>query len=112
MFEKQHEPLAPWPVFLLRFLKCFMIGLGVICLGLAIGMLGYHYFEPEMTWIDAFSSAALVLSDQGPITHLQTNAGKIFVGIYALFSGLVFVSIVGVVFAPVLHRFCHAYNGK
>jgi hypothetical protein len=67
-------------------------------------MLGYHLFE-KMSWVDAFVNASMILSGMGPLGPLNTNAGKIFAGFYALFSGLAFIVIIAVIFSPVIHRF-------
>ena len=72
------------------------------------GVAGYHFFE-EMTWIDAFVNAAMILSGMGPVKELQTSGGKFFAGCYALYSGLVLILVTGFILAPivnfVLHRF-------
>jgi hypothetical protein len=52
----------------------------------------------------------MILSGMGPMATLQTNGGKIFAGCYALFSGLAFITIIGVVLAPVAHRFFHKFH--
>lgn len=87
-----------------RVLRSFLIGLLAICAALGIGMLGYHYLE-EMTWMDAFANAAMILSGMGPLTPLHTESGKFFAGCYALFSGLFFILMVAIIFGPFIHRF-------
>jgi hypothetical protein len=72
-------------------------------------MAGYHVFE-KLSWLDAFVNAAMILSGMGPLGPLQTAAGKLFAGCYALFSGLAFITTIGVVFAPVFHRFLHKFH--
>jgi hypothetical protein len=63
-----------------------------------------------MSWVDAYVNAAMILSGMGPVSSLQTDAGKIFAGCYALFSGLAFLSSIGIVFAPAFHRFLHKFH--
>jgi hypothetical protein len=46
----------------------------------------------------------------GPVATLQTDAGKIFAGCYALFSGIALITILGIIFAPVVHRFLHKFH--
>lgn len=75
-----------------------------IVIALYIGMLGYHFFE-HMSWVDAFSNAAMILSGMGPLTPLITVSGKIFAGCYALFSGLAFIVLVSIMFSPIIHQF-------
>jgi len=72
-------------------------------------MLGYHWLE-HMRWIDAFANAAMILSGMGPIDPLKTDGGKLFAGLYAIYSGLAVILIAGVVFAPVVHRFLHRFH--
>lgn len=90
--------------FLSHLARNAVVGLIAIVIALLIGMWGYHYFE-DMSWEDAFVNAAMILSSMGPMTPLHTTAGKIFAGLYALFSGLAFLLIVGIIFVPVMHRF-------
>lgn len=86
-----------------------MFGLLIVTLALIIGMWGYHHFE-NMPWVDAFANASMILSGMGQLTPLLTSTGKIFAGFYALFSGLVFMLVIGIVFAPILHRFLHKFH--
>jgi hypothetical protein len=58
-----------------------------------------------MSWVDAFLNASMILSGMGPVTPLETTAGKIFAGFYALFSGLAFIAIVVMILSPLLHKF-------
>ena len=109
MFETKSKPLLPRPSYYVRVARSATIGLVVIAIALGAGMLGYHYFE-GMPWIDAFANAAMILSGMGPLGPLSTAKGKLFAGFYALFSGLVFVVIMGIVFAPVVHRFMHRFH--
>ncbi len=71
----------------------------MVFLALGIGMLGYHGFE-GMSWIDSFANAAMILSGMGPLTPLSTTSGKVFAGFYALFSGLVFIAVAGILRHP------------
>ena len=109
MFETSSKPLLPRPSYYARLARSAAIGLVVIAVALSVGMLGYHHFE-GMPWIDAFANAAMILSGMGPLTALATAKGKLFAGFYALFSGLVFVVVMGIVFAPVVHRFMHRFH--
>jgi len=109
MFEKHNQPLASFSTFILRIITYFVLGLLLISIALGIGMLGYHVFE-GLPWIDAFLNASMILATMGPVDHLITPAGKIFAGFYALFSGLIFVFVIGVIFSPVIHRFFHNFH--
>ena len=105
-FEHRKEPLLPWPAFMRRLVNSFGIGVGLIGVSLAFGMVGYRELM-ALSWIDAFVNAAMILSGMGPLAAPQTAAAKLFAGTYALFSGLAVLAIAGVVFAPVVHRFLH-----
>jgi hypothetical protein len=109
MFEHRKAPLLPRQAFFARLARSVGLGLVMIAVSLGIGMMGYHTFE-NMPWVDAFANAAMILSGMGPLTTLQTSSGKLFSGFYALFSGLVFIVIIGLVFAPVVHRFLHKFH--
>ena len=109
MFEHRKHPLLPRRAFYRRLARHFGFGLCLIAGALAIGMLGYHFFE-NLPWIDAFANAAMILSGMGPLGSLQTDAGKVFAGCYALFSGLIFIVVVGIVLAPVGHRLLHKFH--
>lgn len=89
-----------------RFVRTLIWGVIAIMIALGIGMCGYHFLE-KMSWVDAFINASMILSGMGPIGSLQTDAGKIFAGLYALFSGLFFIIIVALIFSPLIHRFLY-----
>jgi hypothetical protein len=109
MYEHHTQPLLPRKVYYQRLARHTGIGGVVIAGSLAFGMAGYHYFE-QLPWVDAFVNAAMILSGMGPVATLQTEGGKIFAGCYALFSGIALISIVGIIFAPVVHRFLHKFH--
>lgn len=71
-------------------------------------MIGYSYFE-GMNVVDAYINAAMILSGMGPVSNLQTDGGKIFAGSYALFSGIVFLIVIAIILAPLIHRFFHKF---
>lgn len=78
----------------------------ILLLSLMIGMSGYHHFE-HMTWVDAFANTAMILSGMGPLRTDLTESGKIFAGVYALYSGLVVIAVTGLLLAPAVHRLMH-----
>jgi hypothetical protein len=109
MFEHHKEQLLPRRIFLVRLARGAGIAGLIVLASLGLGMAGYHFLE-KLSWLDAFVNAAMILSGMGPLAPLQTNAGKFFAGCYALFSGLAFITTMGVVFAPVFHRFLHKFH--
>jgi hypothetical protein len=76
---------------------------------LLIGIFGYHCFEKH-SWTDAFLNASMILSGMGPVSELRTEGGKLFASFYALFSGIVFISVISIVVLPVVHRFLHKFH--
>jgi hypothetical protein len=89
--------------FYTHFFRNIVWGILLIILALFIGMCGYHFFE-QMTWIDAFLNAAMILSGMGPVVILSTTGGKLFAGFYALFSGLTFIILIGILLSPGIHH--------
>ena len=106
MYEKKTQPLASQRVFFIRLGRNMFFMLILILLTLLIGVVGYHYLAGA-EWIDAFHNASMILSGMGPVITIETKTGKIFSSFYALFSGLVFVTNIGVLLAPVMHRIMH-----
>jgi hypothetical protein len=109
MYERRAQPLLPRRVFYARLSRSIVIGAAIILGSLCIGMAGYRYFE-KLSWLDAFTNASMILSGMGPLAPIQTTGGKLFAGCYALFSGIAFISSVGIVFAPIFHRFLHKFH--
>jgi hypothetical protein len=89
--------------------RSFALALAITLVSLSIGMAGYHGFE-GLSWLDAFLNAAMILSGMGPVAQLQTTAGKLFAGCYALFSGLALITTLAVIIAPLFHRFLHKFH--
>lgn len=106
MFEHHRQPLLSRPAFLRRVGRFAAAALLLVAASWLIGILGYRAFE-GMPWIDAVLNAAMLLGGMGPVTPLQTDAGKLFASLYALFSGIVFLVSVAILIAPVLHRMLH-----
>jgi hypothetical protein len=109
MFEPRNKRLLPRKEFYRRLAYHAVLGVMVIIVSLGIGMVGYHTLE-KLSWVDAYVNAAMILSGMGPVSTLQTDAGKIFAGCYALYSGIALISVVGIIFAPVIHRFLHKFH--
>ena len=109
MFEHHSQPLATQAEFTQRVLRYSLVTACVILFSLGIGVLGYHYLE-SLSWIDALLNASMILGGMGPVNALQTNAGKVFASFYALYSGIVLLASVGVLAAPIFHRFMHRFH--
>jgi hypothetical protein len=108
-FERRHEPLAPRRHFALRLVRSAAWGFAFIAVSLFIGMTGYRVFE-HMPWLDAFLNASMLLSGMGPLASPQTDAGKLFAGLYALYSGFAVLIGAAIIFAPVIHRALHRFH--
>src|SRR5205085_10474183 len=79
---------------------------GAIALALFGGIAGYHYFA-GFNWVDALLNASMILGGMGPVDPLHSNAAKVFASFYALFSGLIFIGVLGLLLAPFIHRVMH-----
>ena len=106
MYENKKHPLASRRTFVNRILKNFIITMAILIVCLMIGVLGYHY-TAHIPWLDALHNASMILSGMGPVVTIDTVSGKWFSSFYALFSGIAFVTNMGVLLAPVMHRFFH-----
>ncbi len=109
MFEHHKQPLLSPREFLLRQLIYLLVALFIIAGSLFLGMLGYHLLE-KLSWIDALVNAAMILGGMGPVNELHTYGGKLFASFYALYSGIIFLVVVAVIFAPIYHRFLHRFH--
>ena len=108
-YEAKHQPLLSRRAFIRRLVRNFGAASVLIGLSLFGGMAGYRYFE-GMDWMDAFANASMILSGMGPLGPLQTSGGKLFAGLYALYSGLALIAATGIIFAPIVHRLLHRFH--
>ena len=108
-FEHQSQPLLPASAFVSRMIWSLVAGAAIVVVSLGVGMAGYWHFE-GLSWIDAFVNAAMILSGMGPLANPQTYGGKLFAGLYALYSGFVILLAAGIAFAPIVHRFLHRFH--
>ncbi len=108
-FEHYHEKLLPRRLFIRRLFKYALVSLGLVVVSLVAGMVGYHVFE-GLSWVDSFLNAAMLMGGMGPVSILQTEGGKIFAGVYALYCGMVLLISVAIFAAPIFHRFLHHFH--
>jgi hypothetical protein len=108
-FEHKEEPLLSKKLFLSRSINHLILGLCTIFISLMIGVAGYHLLE-GLSWLDSLLNASMILGGMGPVDTLKTDSGKFFASMYALFSGIVFLVTVGIIFAPIVHRFLHSLH--
>jgi hypothetical protein len=109
MFERKHEKLAPLSVFVRRMAVSVAMAGILIAVALLIGIMGYHHLA-GFDWVDSILEASMILGGMGPVNPLVTTGAKMFASGYALFSGLVFIAIMGIVLAPITHRMLHQFH--
>jgi len=105
-FEHVKKPLLDLKSYRKRQLKFFIYAMLLILVSLGLGMIGYNFFA-GLDWVDSFYNASMILTGMGPADELHKDGAKIFVGIYSLFSGVIFLGTIAVMFAPMVHRFLH-----
>jgi hypothetical protein len=101
--------LLPRHLFVWRVARWCAIAGAVVVVSLAVGVCGYHYLE-GLPWVDSVLNASMILGGMGPVDSLKTTAGKIFASLYALYSGLALIAIVGLLLTPIIHRFLHKFH--
>ncbi len=109
MFETRSQQLIPPQRFARRVLWSLVLSTTIAGIALLIGVVGFHYIG-EIAWIDALHNASMILGGMGPVAEMHSDAAKFFSSAYALFCGLVFISVVAVTLVPVLHRVLHRFH--
>jgi hypothetical protein len=108
-YEHRHEPLLPKHLFLRRLGWHALLAAAIVGGSLAVGVIGYHTIE-GWSWLDSLLEASMILSGMGPVRELHSNAGKLFASLYALYSGIALLTTIGVLSAPIFHRFLHHFH--
>ena len=108
-FEHRRQPLLPRADFLRRLVYSILLALILLALWIVLGMCGYHWLA-GLPWLDAFLNASMIVGGMGPVDILNTSAAKLFAGFYAILSGVIFLSLFGLLAAPVFHRFLHRFH--
>jgi hypothetical protein len=111
MFEHHTEPLLDRIAFLKRVARHSVAGIGLLAGSLGVGIVGFHT-AGGLSWINSLVDASMLLGGMGPVysVNITRPAGKIFASVYALFAGIVFLIAMGVILAPVIHRFLHKFH--
>ena len=104
--ENYRQKVTPLPHFLFRLGRYGLFALALIIFSVLLGTTGYHYFG-NFTWLDSFHMACMILTGMGPVIEMTSPTSKIFSSLYALYSGVAFLSITAVFFAPIIHRLLH-----
>jgi hypothetical protein len=108
-YERRSERLAPLNVFIWRLISSVGIACGMIASALSLGIAGYHWLG-GFDWLDSLLEASMILGGMGPVNPLKSDTAKLFASFYALFSGLIFIGIMGVALAPLAHRMMHKFH--
>lgn len=105
-FENKRNKVKPFRLFVFRIIRYTLFAFALIAFSVLIGLLGYHHFG-NLSWIDSFHMACMILTGMGPVVEMKTEEAKLFSSLYALYSGVAFLSITAVFFAPLIHRLLH-----
>jgi hypothetical protein len=108
-FEHRKQPLISQRHFIRRMVLTGLLSLAGLAIWVVVGMLGYHLLA-NLPWVDSFLNAAMIVGGMGPVDILNAPIAKIFAGVYAILSGVIFLSIFGFLIAPVFHRFLHRFH--
>lgn len=109
VLEHKTQKLATWPQFLKRLGKYAIFAFLLITISVSIGTFGYHFIV-HLSWIDSFHMACMILTGMGPVAEMKSESAKLFSSFFALYSGIAFLSITAVFFAPIIHRLLHILN--
>jgi len=109
IYERRNEPLLSSAKFLERMLQHGLLAIAIVAGSLLMGVFGYRFIE-GLSWIDSLLNSAMLLGGMGPTSELHSTAGKLFASFYALYAGLVFLTVAGLLFAPVFHRIIHRFH--
>jgi hypothetical protein len=109
MYEHKSEKLLPFDKFLRRLGVSSAIAFAIVGVGMLIGTLGYKFIA-HLEWIDAVLNASMILTGMGPVAPMTDTASKLFATFYALFSGVIFLSGVGIMLSPLFHRILHRFH--
>ena len=108
-YEHRSDALLPWQTFARRLAHNGRLAFVLLLASLGIGVLGYRALG-HLPWIDSLLNASMILTGMGPVDRMETATAKLFASFYALFSGVAFLSIMGLLLAPMVHRFLHRFH--
>ena len=108
-FEHKKSPLISNKAFIKRQLRFVLYSFVFVVISLLIGAIGYH-LTAGLGWLDALYNSSMILTGMGPVNVLTNDAAKWFASFYALYSGVAFLTMAGILFAPMVHRILHLLN--
>jgi hypothetical protein len=103
------KPLPPRSHYYKKLANNFSITMVIVGFSLLVGTTGYHFIA-GLTFIDSFLNASMILTGMGPVNILTTVGAKIFASFYALFSGIIFLTVATIMLGPVMHRIMHKFH--
>jgi hypothetical protein len=104
--ENLTQKVATLPHFFFRLSSYGVFAMLLLILSVSAGTFGYHHFS-DLNWLDSFHMSCMILTGMGPITEMDSASAKLFSSFFALYSGVAFLSITAVFFAPIIHRLLH-----
>ena len=108
-FERRADKLAPLSLYVQRIIGSVAIAVGLMLIVLSVGIAGYHIIA-GFNFVDSLLEASMILGGMGPVRELPNQPAKIFASLYALFSGVFFIAMMGIMLAPVAHRVLHKFH--
>ena len=111
MYESMSVPPISRALFTRRLLRHAGYGGILVGVSLLLGTGGFMAFARE-NWLDAFLNASMLLGGMGPVGEPGNwpPPGKMFGAIFALYAGLVFLIMAGLLATPVFHRVLHRFH--
>ena len=109
IYENKKQKLVSTKIFRSRVMYAVYIDIILLSVSLAIGVFGYHFFN-NLSYVDSFVNASMILGGMGPVDPLINSTAKIFAGVYALYSGITFLTSFAILITPIYHRFLHKFH--
>lgn len=106
MRRRRNKNILPPKEFAKRVLKYSVFSISLLVVSIGIGITGYHFIG-ELNWIDSFYNASMILTGMGPVNAMEKDSAKLFASLYAILSGVIFLSTVAIFFSPFAHRIMH-----
>ncbi|MFT4022899.1 MAG: hypothetical protein QM664_03825 [Flavihumibacter sp.] len=109
MYEKANQPLISRGRFMKRLAFNLFLSAALLAVSLLIGVVGFHGINGS-SWIDSLHNASMLLGGMGPVVDMHNSNAKLFSSVYALFCGVIFITNIGLLLAPVVHRILHHFH--
>jgi ADP-glucose pyrophosphorylase len=104
--ENRKQKVSTLPRFFKRLGRYSAFAFALVSFSVLLGTVGYRYLA-DISWVDSFYMACMILTGMGPVVEMTDTTAKLFSAFYALYSGVAFLSITAVFFAPIIHRVLH-----